>query len=105
MLQPKRDPLGLQVTGAYKILCTCGSYYVGQTEWSVSVTWKELQSHLSLEHVDKSALATYGWAMGHSILFDQTEILYKLDQVSPRNTREVMELQLNAPCIEKMAQN
>lgn len=92
LLRPVQGPLSLQVPGVHKIPCTCGANYVGQTGWSITIRCKEHQSHLRLGHIDKSALAKHGWTTGHTVLFEQTEILYKSDQWGPRTTRESLEL-------------
>lgn len=94
MLWSIQEPLGLQIPGVYKSLCTCETCHIGQTGHSVTVRWKDHQSHLRWGHVDKSALADHGWKIGHAILFGQTEILHKSDHWGSRVTRETLGLLL-----------
>lgn len=53
------DPLGLRVTAVYKIPCTCGLYYIGQTD-------RKNTSIIRLGCTEKSALVGHGWKTGHN---------------------------------------
>lgn len=79
LLRLEQDPLGLQVSGVYKITCMCGTYCIGETGRSTLIKWKKHQHHLRLGNMKKSALADHGWKTGHTIQFDKAKILYKSD--------------------------
>lgn len=110
ILRPVKDILGLNVPGVYKIPCTCVLYYTEgkayplgmlRTSRSVSIRKKELECHLRLGNSEKSALAYHGWTTGHTIQFENTEVLYKSTLWNVRITRESLELTLMQGGINK----
>jgi hypothetical protein len=41
MLKPKKDYLGLKVSGVYSILCKCGKVFIGKAGQSIEIMCKE----------------------------------------------------------------
>lgn len=87
-----KDPLGLQVPGAYQIACSCGKVYVGQTGKTASNRAQEHKCHLKLGNTVKSATAQHGWDTGHAILFENTMLLHKFSNWHEGITKELMEI-------------
>lgn len=55
LMRPMKYSLGLNVPGIYKVLCTCGACYLGQTGRTVNFRTKEHQTHVRLENTEKSS--------------------------------------------------
>ncbi|XP_054709465.1 uncharacterized protein LOC129219166 [Uloborus diversus] len=66
----------LSAAGVYKILCSCGSAYIGTTKRSVNTRMKEHQRNCRLGHTEKSAVAVHIFSDGtYDIKFKETKTL------------------------------
>ena len=86
-----RDPL--LTPGIYKIPCTCGTVYVGMTDRSVQIRKVEHQRHVRLGHKEKSSIADHAITEGHTILFDDTEVLARTKGYYNLARREAIEIE------------
>ena len=59
----------------YKIGCICGDVYIGETSRSMSTRIKEHKAACRLGNCERSAVAEHAWQDGHSIEWDNVEIL------------------------------
>jgi hypothetical protein len=95
LLHPVKNHLGLRTPGVYRIPCECGRVYIGQTGHSVDIRLKELQWHIRLEHLDKSAIAEHNIDQGHRIKFHNASILATKTRYMDRIVREAVEIELH----------
>ncbi|XP_018312914.1 uncharacterized protein [Mycetomoellerius zeteki] len=91
---PKNQRSPLSSAGVYKIPCSCGKVYIGETgRRTVNTRMKEHERDVRLKHVTQSALAKHNLETGHQILFDKTTTLATTTSYFPRKHREVLEIQ------------
>nr|XP_060615668.1 uncharacterized protein LOC132765391 [Anolis sagrei ordinatus] len=87
----KRDPL--TSAGVYRIPCSCGQVYIGTTKRSAQTRIKEHERHCRLLQPEKSAIAEHLMNQpGHSILFENTEMLDHTNNHHVRLHREAIEI-------------
>jgi len=61
--------------GIYKIPCSCGKVYIGETGRMINIRMKEHQRDVRLKHITQlelSELSEHNIETGHQILFDKT---------------------------------
>lgn len=90
---PKDQRPPLSSAGVYKIPCSCGKVYIGETGRTVNTRMKEHERDVRLKHVTQSALAEHNLETGHRILFDKTTTLATTTSYFPRKHREALEIQ------------
>lgn len=76
----------LSVPGVYKIPCSCGAVYIGQT--------KIIKRYLRLGQMDKAALAHHGCSTGHVTSFNVIQIFASIPSYDVRLARESLEIHL-----------
>jgi len=69
---PKDQKPPLSSAGVYKIPCSCGKVYIGETGRMVNIRMKEHQCDVRLKHVTQLVLSEHNIDTGHQILFDKT---------------------------------
>ena len=72
-MKDKINPL--QQSGVYKIPCSCGTSYIGQTGRTFEERIKEHITDTNHNRIVKSALAEHSSKSKHLIHFNQTQIL------------------------------
>ena len=70
----------LQHKGVYKIMCECGTCYIGETSRSILERVKENCVDLHYNRTIKSTLAKHVDKTKHHILMDKVEILARCDK-------------------------
>ena len=65
----------LQQSGVYKIICSCGTSYIEQTDRSFEARIKEHIVDTNHNHIAKSTIAEHSSKSKHLIHFDQTQFL------------------------------
>ena len=92
------DPLLKRAGVVYKIPCSCGQEYIGETKrTSLETRLKEHQAATRRGETEKSAIAEHAWAKQHHPLWDETTIL---DQARNNNTlliKEAFHITLTRP--------
>ena len=87
-----KDKIPYESEGIYKINCSCGLCYIGQTKRNISTRLKEHIRYTKLNQTDKSALAEHSHNTKHLIDFDTTKILNKEKNYYKRIIRESIEI-------------
>lgn len=95
LLRPLKDKLPLSTPGVYKIPCSCGAVYVGETKRTVSTRMKEHMRHTRNCEMEKSAIAEHSCRTSHQILFDQTTVIARVHHYRARLIRESIEIMKN----------
>ena len=72
----------------YRIPCSCGQEYIGETRRSLESRLKEHQAATRRGETEKSAVAEHAWTHQHRPLWDETAIL---DQARSNSTLLIKE--------------
>ena len=79
--------------GVYRVPCSCGKAYIGETCHSLHVRMKEHQRATKNKQFQLSAIAEHAWSEpGHDICFDEKKLLAKECRYFPRQIREAIEI-------------
>ena len=68
-------PLGKQSRIVYRIPCSCGQVYIGETIRRLETRMKEHQDACKKGTLEKSAVAEHAWESHHTIRWEETAIL------------------------------
>jgi hypothetical protein len=79
-------------SGVYKILCSCGAPYIGETGRSFQMRIREHSADIKHDRVHKSALAEHSSSTKHHICLESTQILFKEDNFFKRKLLEAIEI-------------
>jgi len=90
---PKDQRPPLSSAGVYRIPCSCGKVYIGETGRMVNIRKKEHQRDVKLKHTTQSALSEHNVETGHQILFEETTTIANTTSYFPRKYREAIEIQ------------
>jgi len=90
-LKDQRPPLSS--AGVYKIPCSDGKVYIGETGRMVNIRMKEHQRDIRLKHITQSALSEYNIKTGHQIPFDKTITITTTTSYFPKKYRKAIEIQ------------
>jgi len=77
----------------YKIPCSCGQVYIGETGRIINLRIKEHQRDVKLKHVTQSALLKHNIEIGHQILFNKTITVANITSYFPKKFKEAIEIQ------------
>jgi hypothetical protein len=66
-LPPIKDAVGLRTPEIYSIPCECWKVYIGQSDRSVHIRFKEHERHIRLAQTDKSAVVEPSMNQDHKI--------------------------------------
>jgi predicted GIY-YIG superfamily endonuclease len=78
--------------GVYRIECSCGKCYIGETGRSFNTRIKEHSADIKNERTRTSALAEHSLTTKHHIRLEDTKILAKEDHLLKRRIREAIEI-------------
>jgi predicted GIY-YIG superfamily endonuclease len=78
--------------GVYRIDCSCGKCYIGETGRSFNTRIKEHSADIKNERARTSALAEHSLKTKHHIRLEDTRILAKEDHLLKRRIREAIEI-------------
>ncbi|XP_018309177.1 uncharacterized protein [Mycetomoellerius zeteki] len=81
---PKDQRPPLSSAGVYKIPCSCGQVYIGETGRMVNLRIKEHQRDVRLKHATQSALSEHNIETGHQIQFNKTTTIANITSYFPR---------------------
>ena len=76
----------------YKVVCSCGAPYIGETGRSVSTRIKEHCADIRHDRVQKLALAEHSSTTKHHICLEDAQILSKEDNYFKRKLKEAVEI-------------
>lgn len=93
-LRSPKDSLPLENPGVYKVDCSCGSVYIGQTKRSISQRIQEHIKAVKNRQTHKSAIAEHLLEAGpnHWIEFHKPRILSTERHYIPRLVKEAIEI-------------
>ena len=77
MLTKVKDtlPLGKQSNVVYRIPCSCGQVYIGETKRRLETRLKEHRDACERGMMEKSAVAEHAWENHHPIDWEETTVL------------------------------
>ena len=78
--------------GVYKVVCSCGTPYIGETGHSFHTKIKEHVANIRHDRVCKSALAEHSFSTKHHICLEDTQVLAKEDNYFKRKLKEAVEI-------------
>lgn len=93
-LRTPKDVIPLQTPGVYKINCSCGSSYVGQTKRTIAERVKEHIAAVKNRQINKSAISEHLLESGsnHWIELHDPKVLSTDRHYYPRIVREAIEI-------------
>jgi len=78
----------------YRIPCTCGKVYIGETQRALGTRIKEHQDACRLCHTEKSAVAEHAWDAGHRVDWEVVQILDTASKMKELLVKEAIHIQL-----------
>lgn len=81
-----------QLKGVYKIDCSCGKRYIGETGRSLKTRLKEHGADIKNERSRTSALAEHSVKTKHHICLENASIIAREEQQQRRKIREALEI-------------
>ena len=88
----KDDPDHLQQKGVYKIKCSCGDCYIGETGRTFKIRFKEHGADIRLGRIKTSALVEHSNKTFHHICLEEAVIIAKENHHFKRKIREALEI-------------
>ncbi|XP_029178650.1 uncharacterized protein LOC114946366 [Nylanderia fulva] len=89
---PKDRRPHLETPGVYRIPCSCGKVYIGETGRKISTRIKEHQRSSRYCHFSQSALAEHWMVTGHSVQYDKATRLAPSQSYFARKHPEALEI-------------
>ena len=81
-----------QQKGVYKVTCSCGLNYIGETGRSLKVRLKEHGADIRNQRIRTSALAEHSERYKHHICLEDSSLLAKENHYFKRRFREALEI-------------
>ena len=69
------DPPSSKAGVVYRVPCSCGKEYIGETKRALGTRIKEHQSATRKGEIEKSAIAEHAWTEQHHPIWDQTAVI------------------------------
>ena len=96
--------------GIYKVECSCGKCYIGETGRSFQIMIKEHGADIKNERIRTSALAEHSLKTRHHICLEDTKILAKENHFFKLRIRKAIEIRkhpinLNKDCWLDLSKN
>ena len=94
-LQPSSGKLSVEQESSvvYKVPCTCGSYYIGETVRRLETRLREHKDACKRRETEKSAVAEHAWTEEHPILWDQTKVIDRANRQDVLRFKEALHIQ------------
>ena len=70
-----RDPLEKKSSVVYKVPCSCGRVYIGETKQALKTRIKEHKAATRRGEMEKSAIAEYAWNHHHQMAWHEIKVL------------------------------
>ena len=92
LLTRVKDKLSVEQESSvvYKVPCTCGSYYIGETVRRLET---RLREQCKRGETEKSAVAEHAWTEEHPILWDQTKVIDRANRQDVLRFKEALHIQ------------
>jgi len=81
-----------QLKGLYKIDCSCGKSYIGETGRSLKITLKEHAADIKNERSRTLALAEHSSKTKHHVCLEDAKVIAREDNYHKRKIREAIEI-------------
>ena len=81
----------------YKIPCTCGPKYIGETKRALETHLKEHQAATRRGETEKSAITEHAWSRHHQPLWEETRILNRASHTTTLLLKETIHISLRHP--------
>jgi hypothetical protein len=81
-----------QGKGIYKVSCSCGKCYIGETRQLFQIKIKEHEEGIRNECIYTSTLAEHPFETKHHVCLGDTKFLAKEDHYYKRRVREALEI-------------
>jgi len=81
-----------QLKGVYKIDCSCGKSYIGETGRSLKIRLKEHAADIKNERSRTSALAEHSSKTKHHVCLEDAKVIAREDNYHKRKIREAIEI-------------
>jgi len=81
-----------QLKGVYKIDCSCGKSYIGETGRSLKIRIKEHAADIKNERSRTSALAEHSSKTNHHVCLEDAKVIAREDNYQKRKIREAIEI-------------
>nr|XP_054760972.1 uncharacterized protein LOC129267271 [Lytechinus pictus] len=78
--------------GVYRIACSCGKVYIGETGRNLTTRLKEHQNSYNKWECEKSAIAKHANQLQHKILWEDAKLLTSIKHWHTRRVREAIEI-------------
>lgn len=93
ILNPVKDKVEpLQREGVYRVPCSCGDVYIGQTRRSINTRLQEHKQALKKLDDNKSAIAEHAIKQDHNIDWDNAKLLHHEPTYYKRMIKEAIEI-------------
>ena len=81
-----------QQKGVYRVTCSCGLNYIGETGQSLKVRLKEHGADICNQHIRTSALPEHSEKSKHHICLEETSMIAKENHYNKRRFKEALEI-------------
>lgn len=92
-----RLPVNKQSGVVYKIPCSCGKYYIGETKRRLETRLKEHKDACRNCNYEKSAIAEHAWTEHHPIKWSEATVIDNSNQQYILRIKEALHIQLSKP--------
>ena len=90
------DPPSSKAGVVYRVPCSCGKEYIGETKRALGTRIKEHQSATRKGEIEKSAIAEHAWTKQHHPIRDQTAVIEQAKNVDILRIKEAFCISLSA---------
>ena len=96
MLSNVKDkvPAEKQSGVVYKIPCSCGKVYLGETKRRLETRLKEHKDACRRGELEKSAIAEHAWTNDHAIKWEETSVVDRASRHAELLLKEALSIQL-----------
>lgn len=81
-----------QLKGVYKIDCSCGKSYIGETRWSLKTRLKEHRADIKNGRSRTSALVEHSSKTKHHVCLENARIIAREDHYQKRKIKEAIKI-------------
>ena len=90
------DPPLSRTSVVYRVPCSCGKQYIGETKRTLGTRIKEHQTATKRGENEKSAIAEHAWTKQHHPVWNQTSVMEQARNVNIQRVKEAFFISLDA---------
>ena len=87
-------PMGMNSNIVYKIPCSCGKVYVGETIRRLETRIKEHHVACKKGQIEKSAIAEHAWTEHHTVLWEEAKVIDQAKRLKELLIKEALNIHL-----------